>query len=85
MFTVLLMTGLVKVLVKGVAMGAAMDWTPTLIIRLSEVFVVFVLQRVIGRLLERYVTEKTAGACSSTADVSKIDLRNLKNDLIALR
>ncbi|XP_038065284.1 short transient receptor potential channel 5-like [Patiria miniata] len=41
--------------------------------------------RVIARLLERYVTEKTAGACSTTADITKIDLRNLKNDLIALR
>ena len=43
------------------------------------------LQRVIARLLERYVAEKTADECSTTAEVSKADLRNLKNDLIALR
>ena len=36
-------------------------------------------------LVERYVTDKTSGESSTTADVTAADVRGLKNDLIALR
>ncbi|XP_072049961.1 short transient receptor potential channel 1-like [Amphiura filiformis] len=42
-------------------------------------------KKIMALLVDRYVTDKTAGESSSTADVTPSDVRGLKNDLIALR
>ncbi|XP_033641741.1 short transient receptor potential channel 4-like [Asterias rubens] len=41
--------------------------------------------RVIDRLRDRYVSEKTGDESSTTIEVTKEDIRNLRNDLISLR
>ncbi|XP_072049788.1 LOW QUALITY PROTEIN: short transient receptor potential channel 1-like [Amphiura filiformis] len=42
-------------------------------------------KKIMALLVDRYVTDKTAGESSTTADVTPSDVRGLKNDLIALR